>query len=334
MKFLRIPFGFIGVLALIALTWKWSRCYPEQEARAGSYQVSDCDFGTISDFGTRHFPFVVRNDSQTTWRSCHLSKSCGCLALSAPGFPKDIIPGEQATIDVSFIPTGQAGTVWRAAQVITEDGVCVAQCNIRATVLAHFAPYCDPLSYDDSKTSNGDPRFLTTRVYLLGNPEVQVESSDASVRLTIGAHLSIDKLHSALPIRVDAIPEVLGQFCKRPLEFSLRVGQQVSELRSFLGQRGWRKSAGGLWLCLTTRSSRVKLPASSLLSGASYGLVSQGAGSYRAGRIDDQGRFEIDTLSDAVRYSIISETDHSIEQLGGLVRVSDAEALLLGLSGK
>lgn len=106
---MRMKLSFAMALA-VALLGMSSKAQP-----VAQWATTSHDFGVFPEsMGDRTFSFVINNTGDSSLVVLRVQSSCGCTVVKRPTQP--IEPGAQATIDVTYVPTGRPGpfekTVW------------------------------------------------------------------------------------------------------------------------------------------------------------------------------------------------------------------------------
>lgn len=83
------------------------------------FSTSVCNIGTVEETHPEiclHYPF--RNVSADTVRITRIRTLCGCT--QSDDFPRTLIPGEEDSITIRFLPLGKLGKIHQRAYVYTD----------------------------------------------------------------------------------------------------------------------------------------------------------------------------------------------------------------------
>ena len=99
-----------------------SLVYPPVMAGADkvlNFSSSICNIGTVEETHPEislHYPF--RNVSADTVRITRIRTLCGCT--QSDDFPRTLIPGEEDSITIRFLPLGKLGKIHQRAYIYTD----------------------------------------------------------------------------------------------------------------------------------------------------------------------------------------------------------------------
>lgn len=99
-----------------------SLVYPTVMAGADKvlkFSTTVCNMGTVEETHPEislHYPF--RNVSADTVRITRIRTLCGCT--QSDDFPRTLIPGEEDSITIRFLPLGKLGKIHQRAYIYTD----------------------------------------------------------------------------------------------------------------------------------------------------------------------------------------------------------------------
>ena len=99
-----------------------SLVYPPVMAGADTvlkFSTTVCNMGTVEETHPEislHYPF--RNVSADTVRITRIRTLCGCT--QSDDFPRTLIPGEEDSITIRFLPLGKLGKIHQRAYIYTD----------------------------------------------------------------------------------------------------------------------------------------------------------------------------------------------------------------------
>jgi hypothetical protein len=111
------------IFLFLFLYFPVAACFPQPQNITGKSEVDEAsltwDFGKVKAGEILKHDFVFKNDTSKTLKLKEVHTSCGCTASEVK--KKELLPGEEALIEVKFNSKGYSGPVKQFVYVNTDN---------------------------------------------------------------------------------------------------------------------------------------------------------------------------------------------------------------------
>lgn len=206
---MRVLMGFFACLLAAGTVWAQAPQQPQQDVprdprvimqpgnqaaglqlpvtgeRGLEFAETHVDIGMIDEGSTPEIVFAVRNGSDRLVQLLDVRTSCGCTAKSSNN-PTQLMPGEEATLRVSFDSKGRRGQQSKSVTVVTDE-FQNATYNLSFTTKVISPVFIEPASVDFGVVEEGTAKTARFSVFVLEeNLKINgIESNDPNVEITL-----------------------------------------------------------------------------------------------------------------------------------------------------